>query len=175
MRIIFATLLLMGIIASHLFVAYIFGEPWANINITLGILLVVLFWRETGVVVWLSFFAHLIIELYTLTPFGIILFSGTSAVLFTYWAYVHVFTNKSWFSITILSFLTILFYRSIYMLLLLMTAGLSDTYQMPNIASLLSSIAWELTLTVFFVSFCYGLLSFIFKPTLKLRRKPYAF
>lgn len=133
--------------AIHIGLAFILPFPWSKINIIFVLLVVLLFWWDSGYIIWLAFFSHLLIELYTTTPFGVLLFSGTISFLLAFWFYRYFFTNRSWYAAAALGLLTLLIYRSLYFfgLLFCKIFGLTATLPWQNI--LLTSI-WELIFSV---------------------------
>lgn len=133
--------------ALHIGLSFILPSPWSKINIILVVLIVLMFWWDSGMIVWLSFFAHLIIELYTTAPFGILLASGTLSLLISFWLYRYFFTNRSWYAAGALGFLTLIIYRAIYIIAisLLKFFGLVQALPWLNI---LQTLSWELVFSV---------------------------
>lgn len=141
---------MLGIIflsALHIGLAFVLPFPWSKINIILTLLVVLMFWWDSGFIIWLAFFSHLIIELYTTAPFGVLLTSGTLSVLFAFWLYKYLFTNRSWYAAGALGLLTIIIYRVIYIttMSLLNFFGLTQTLPWQNI---FQTLAWELFFSV---------------------------
>lgn len=117
-----------------------------------------MFWWDSGFVVWFAFFSHLIIELYTTAPFGILLISGTVSVLLAFWLYKYLFTNRSWYAAGALGFLTIVSYRSIYVgaILLFKFFGLT---QMPAWRNIIQTLSWELLFSVPAIALLFFIIS----------------
>lgn len=141
---------LLGIVflsALHIGLAFILPFPWSKINIILVLLVVLLFWWDSGFIIWLSFFSHSIIELYTTAPFGILLSSGTLSVLFAFWLYKYLFTNRSWYAAAALGFLTILIYRAIYILAIALLNFFDLTQALPW-QNILQTMLWEMLFSV---------------------------
>jgi hypothetical protein len=139
---------------AHLFFAYVLSYPASLINILFIFILLILLIRESGIVVWFAFGCHFIIELYSTTPFGVILLSATSATLITYWTYKRVFTNRSWYAGAILSALCITQYRVLYVLTLssLRLFGIGDPVPYRP---LMTAFVWEVLLTSVIVGISY--------------------
>jgi len=113
-KIILFFIALVIVVTIHLGVLYLLPAPLDNINSIYTFLIIGLFLRPSGIVVWFAFFAFFIIDILAISPFGILLFSGTFAMLFVYWLYKFVFTNKSFITIMLISFLVLIFYRILY-------------------------------------------------------------
>jgi len=111
----FGIILLAGL---HIGLSYILPYPWSKINILFTILIILLLWWNSGLVVWLTFFSHLFLELYTTTPYGVVLFSATTSILLGYWLYQNFFTNRSWYAAIALTTFTLILYRLIYIFLI---------------------------------------------------------
>ena len=133
--------------ATHIGLAFILPFPWSKINIIFVLLIILLFWWDSGYIIWLAFFSHLLIELYTTTPFGVLLFSGTISFLLAFWFYRYFFTNRSWYAAATLGLLTILIYRALYFFGLLSYKVLGLTTILPWQNILLTSM-WEIVLSV---------------------------
>jgi len=131
----------------YLAVSYLFPYPYSKMNILFIVLLLVLVWRQSGYVVWMSFFLHFLIELYTLTPFGVVLFSSTISILGAYWLSENVLTNRSWLSTVFLGIMTMTTYRILYLVALL-TARLFSSSVDIVWSGLATTFAWELLFTV---------------------------
>ncbi len=102
------------LVIAHIAVASSFGTPWNAINSIMGVCLSILVREEKGWVVWVSFVCHALIELYTKTPFGVLLLAGTCSLLFGYWIYSYIFTNQTWYSTLALSGIVMVMYRVLY-------------------------------------------------------------
>lgn len=129
----------------HLAGTYLLPEPFVRINIIFAALTVFMLLKERGGVVWLSFVLHLFLELYATTPFGIVLFSGTVSILFSYWVYQSVFTNRSWYAAMAIVSLALLLYRGCYIVLLLFAQvlfGTVDVVIAPLVVSSLGELLW---------------------------------
>lgn len=138
----------------HIGASYLLPFPYSKVNILLGSLLILLVTRGTGIIVWISFFSHFLIELYTVTPFGAVLFSSTLSMLAAYWLSKHVFTNYSWFATLALTACTLVLYRFLYSISLLLAALLSG-YTTSSWFLLFTTFVWELLFTLLFVTIGY--------------------
>jgi len=144
--------------AFHIGIAFILPYPWSKLNIIFVLLIILLFWWDSGYIIWLSFFTNLIIELYATTPFGILLFSGTISMLAAFWLYKYLFTNRSWYAAAGLGFLTIIIYRVFYLLGFLFPkiTGMVAVWPWQNI---LITLVWELIFSVPAVALLYFVIS----------------
>ncbi len=151
MRTVFRVLAIFGAIlflaALHIGSSYILPHPWSKINIIFIVLILFLLWKDTGSVIWLAFFVHFLIELYTTTPFGVVLFSSTISMLLSFWLYKNLFTNRSWYAATGLLFFTMITYRLIYSILLLVLKIFNFVEFIPWKLTMIT-FGWELLLTL---------------------------
>ena len=146
------------ITALHVGGAYVLPYPFAHINIIFAVILIVLLLSRSGFVVWMIFFSHYIIELYTIrTPFGIILGSSTMSMLLAFWLSRSVITSHSWYSGAVLSALALALYRITYAAILLLLQYLG---YVPAIlwSKLLVAFFWELFLTSMLVGMAFIIL-----------------
>lgn len=102
----------------HLSISMLLPHPVSSINtVFIGFVFILLFW-EPSVVVWVALITSYLIELYSTTPFGIVLFSVTAAAVCMLWVYNYVFTNKTYFTAGALIFSSLIIYRFIFVLLI---------------------------------------------------------
>ena len=146
--------LVIGHIALSLFCPY----PLSKISIYFAGLILWLLWNPRGRIVWYTFFACFVIELYSVMPFGLNLFSGTAAMLFAFWLYRHIFTNRSWYACFVLSIVVLGIYRSLYSIGLLFL-NLFGKYVEISWQSLFFTSFWEMMLTTLMVGFLYFIIS----------------
>ncbi|MFH1947269.1 MAG: hypothetical protein ABIJ23_03885 [Candidatus Magasanikbacteria bacterium] len=151
--------------ALNIVISYILPYPWSKINIIFLILIIIMMWRDSGLTVWINFFSYFIIELYSVTPFGILLFSSTLGILLIFWFYKIFFTNRSWYSAMVLSGFAIFFYRLIYTISLILL-NLFGFIEMVPWELLVVTFLWEFIFTVPTTGVVYFILSKLFK-TLK--------
>lgn len=144
--------------ALHIGLAFILPYPLSKLNIIFVLLIILLFWWDSGYIIWLSFFANFIIELYATTPFGILLFSGTISMLVAFWLYKYLFTNRSWYAAAGLGFLTIIIYRALYLLGLLFCEVIGAVAVWPW-QNILMTLVWELVFSVPTVALFYFIIS----------------
>lgn len=52
-----------------------------------------LIWKN-GVIVWYAAALYALLDMYTATPFGVVLYAGTLAMLVTFWLYRAIITNQ---------------------------------------------------------------------------------
>lgn len=154
LKTILLVIVLLAVVSISLAVSNVLPYPLSKVNILYTALLMILALRPQGSVVWMSFLGHLFLELYALTPFGIILLSGTVSTLFVYWAYQYVFSNRSWYAMIAMSVSAICMYRVIY-LVSLWIAHLIATDIVVAWESILVTTAWELLFTTILIGLLY--------------------
>lgn len=148
---------LLFLVVAHFFLSYFLPYPFSTINIVFASLILFMILSQSGTIVWMAFFTHFCIELYSVTPFGIILFSSTMSLLFTFWLFQYVLSNTSWYSAIFLTFFALLFYRSISLFLLFFIHSIGRGVAIPwsNIVRL---SGYELIFTEIIVIFGYILI-----------------
>ncbi|PIZ95932.1 MAG: hypothetical protein COX81_00020 [Candidatus Magasanikbacteria bacterium CG_4_10_14_0_2_um_filter_37_12] len=109
------------VVVVHISLSYFLVSPFSKINAIFIFLILFIFWKESGWVVWISFMAHFFVELFSLMPFGILLVSSTISILITYWLYTEVFTNHSWYAGSLLCASSLVIFRSLYALILFLS------------------------------------------------------
>ena len=134
------------LIFLHYVVSYLFPPPFNNLNIIfVAVILFIMGW-ESSASIWLAFIFNFFIELYSATPFGLVIVSNVVSVALVYMLYVYIFTNRSWYSAVALSSIAIVFYRIIYSILFISlnfsSVGLSIGWETVAV-----SYFWELLLT----------------------------
>ena len=142
----------------HVGLVYLLPYPFSKINLLFCFFIIILLWQNSGTVVWLVFFSHFLIELFTVSPFGVILFSAVVAFLISYWLYQNIFTNRSWYAALALSSFTLIIYRIIYLTLL----SLCSLLGWPNVFSwklIIYTSFWELLASVSMVMLIYFVVS----------------
>jgi hypothetical protein len=144
-------------ITAHIGVAVLVPYPFSKINVLFLVILLLLVLVESGGLIWVAFFSHVVVELYSLTPFGIILIPATLSILGTYWLYRYVFTTRTFISVLSLSAFSLFVFRLLYVALLGVVYGI-----LPELFvqwdALLITILWEFGLTLVLMSFCYVLI-----------------
>lgn len=150
------------IILVHYFFSYFLPSPFDHINIIFLAVIVSIIGWESGVSIWLSCLLYFSMELYSISPFGLILFPGALSIIFAYWLYVFIFTNRSWTSAVALTALSIIIYRILYTLLFVIIEYFDKGFHI-SWQALLFPYFWELILT----SFSTGLVVFIFSKIWK--------
>ena len=139
------------IVVGQLIATYLLPYPFSNLNVIFFALTLYLIFRESGIVVYLSLGVHFLVELYTVSPFGIVLYSATVSFLLGYWMYRSIFTNKSWFSALALSSLMLTMYRLLYILLGYIFELFSNQPVFLGI-NILRSFAYEIIITTFAIT-----------------------
>jgi len=145
------------LVVAHMGATYFFAYPFTHIHVIFVGVVLFLVWSQSGTVVWISFFAHFVIELYSHTPFGIILFSATIATLICYWIFQYIVTNKSVLATTVLAACVILVYRIIYSVLVFGVSVFSE-YQAPALGVIVAVALWEMLFASLCVSVSYMIL-----------------
>lgn len=156
---------MMGMVVIQLGVSEL-PPPWRQINALFLFLMILFMIRETGAVVWLSFFVHFIMELYATTPFGIVLFAGTVGMLVSVWLFHQFLTNRSWYTMFVLTASAILLYRLLYTVLLFIVSTRGYTV-MPPWTFLLQTYGSEIALTA-----CVATISYAFIEHVARRKRP---
>ncbi len=143
---------------ANVSVVYLLPYPWDKLNVIFVALILLVVFRGSGLSVWLVFFSYLIIELYTITPFGITLAAATWGALFCYWFYQHIFTNRSWYAALALSVFTLISYRLLYLIVLSLINLFGDG-NLPSLSLLLPMYGWEIFFTTLTVGIFYAIIS----------------
>lgn len=138
--------------------SYILPYPWSKINLLFALLIILMLWRGSGWIVWITFFTHLIIELYTASPFGIVITSSTLSILFSYWLYQHLFTNRSWYAAVALSAIALALFRLFYTAALLVLRIFGVVEFIPW-KLMIVTFLWEAILTISLVGIIYFIAS----------------
>lgn len=138
--------------------SYLLPYPFNKINILFIVIIIFILWKNSGTIIWFTFFSHLLLELFSTTPFGIILFSSTISVLFTYWLYQEIFTNRSLLSTVAIGFFALFFYRLFYMLLLILAKSFSLIINIPW-QSIFITFFWEFIFTLSVLAIIYFIIS----------------
>ncbi len=126
--------------ALHLGLTYLLPFPFSKFNFLFAFFILWLLWSDSGMVVWLVFFSHFLLELFNASPFGLVLFSSTCAFLVSFWLYRNIFTNRSWYASTVLAIFTVTFFRLLYLL------GILILY----ILNIIDFIFWDLLFVTWF-------------------------
>ncbi len=157
--ILFILILLVG---CSMLVSYLLPYPFSNINIIFIFLIIFMMARDSGLVVWISFFTNFFTEIYSSTPFGLILFSGTISILIIFWLYKTIFTNRSWYSAMALVSLALLLYRTLFIISLSLLKIFGLTYLTFEKTTFII-FGWELLFTCLLTGVVYFVLSKFFK------------
>jgi len=146
------------LVALNIGLSYILPFPYSKLNILFAVIIILMLWFDSGLIVWITFFSHLFIEVFSISPFGLILFSSTISILIAFWLYKHVFTNRSLVATVALASFTLLLYRSLYIVILifirLFNADLFISWPL-----LLVTFMWEFLFTIIIVTVLYLILS----------------
>lgn len=144
--------------ALHLGLSYILPYPYSKINIIFGVLILLMLWWNSGLIVWINFFCFLFIELFTISPFGLVLFSSTMGILSAFWLYKYIFTNRSWYAAMAVTGISLFVYRVIYLTIatLLYVFKILDFLPWKLV---FTTFVWEFVFTVLVVAVVYLLFS----------------
>ncbi len=107
-------LIAISLIFVHYAVSYILPPPWNSINIIFYAIIISIIGWGSGISIWLSCLLHFFMELYSVSPFGLILLPGTISIIFAYWLYTFIFTNRSWYTAVALAAIAIISYRILH-------------------------------------------------------------
>lgn len=158
LRFFFILLLLLLVTTLHVGLSYFLPYPWSKINTLFIIFILLLLWWNSGMIVWLVFFSHFLIELFAVSPFGVIIFSSTLAFLISFWFYRTIFTNRSRYAVIVLTASTLLIYRLFYTLLI----GILSIFKIIIFVPwrlLLITWLWEFIITTAAVAVIYFIIS----------------
>jgi hypothetical protein len=158
LRFIFAIIILILLTTLHVGFVYFLPYPFSKINLLFSVFIILLLWWDSGMVVWLVFFSHFLLELFSASPFGVVLFSSVTAFLVSFWLYRTVFTNRSWYAALALSFFTLTFFRLLYIAILSVLYLFKIIYFIPWNLFLITWF-WETIFTLILVLIVYFIIS----------------
>ncbi len=148
--------------ALHIGFSYLLPYPFSKINIIFTIIILLLLWYNSGLIVWIGFFSNLFIELFAVSPYGVVLFSSTVSILIAYWLYQNFFANRSIYAALVLTASTIFIYRIIYIICIFILKIFGIVEFLPWKLILLISL-WEILFTTILVSVLYFIFSLFTK------------
>lgn len=152
------TISIIGLIFLHMLLSYALPLPWSYMNIIISFLTLHMLLKESGSVVWIAFTWYMLEELYAISPFGVILFSGTISILLLFWFYKYFFTNKSWYTSVALSFMAVSLNRVLYVSSLLIVNFFTKSSYIPW-EFLARSYGWEAILTTSLTAAIYMIIA----------------
>ncbi|NLZ96430.1 MAG: hypothetical protein GX926_00275 [Candidatus Magasanikbacteria bacterium] len=158
LKILLIFLALVLVVAFHVGFSYLLPYPISKVNIIFTVIILLLLWYNSGVIVWISFFSNLFIELFTVSPYGVVLFSSTISVLIAYWLYQNFFTNRSIYAALVLTAFTIFIYRLFYIVIMFILKIFSMVSYVPWKLIFITSL-WEILFTTILVSIFYFIFS----------------
>jgi cell shape-determining protein MreD len=144
--------------ALNIGISYILPYPFSKLNLIFAVLILIMILAGKGSIVWVSFFSHFIIELFAASPFGVILISSTISILFTYWLFKNLFTNRSWYATITVTGIALILYRFFYIIGLFF-AKASGAVSFVPWQFIISTAFWELLFTLTFVALAYLIIS----------------
>jgi len=155
LKIIAGMLLLFVTVATQLTFSYLLPHPLDTTNVILAVVTLAMLLKPTGYIVWLSFFLHYLVELYALTPFGIILFSGTMSTLLAYWLLRDVFSTPNIPTVFGTIAMTLLMYRIFFVGGVYLVQILTGQNIISLNLQLFSRLGWEFLFTVLSATLVY--------------------
>lgn len=116
-------------------------EPLRYINVAAIVLTLTLLAQKNGAIVWYAAALYAVWDFYTATPYGLVLFAGTLAMLTTLWLYRAVITNQGVISAALVSGIFLVVFNAWYLLgrLLFVHSGSAVNLSLVNWLSLLTS------------------------------------
>lgn len=99
------------LVLVQMVLVYLLPWPLALINSTIIAITFFLIRFESGTIVWLAFLEYWFLDLYAVTPFGVVLLLGTMSTLGAFWLYQYFFTNQSWYATSAMTAAIIIIYR----------------------------------------------------------------
>ncbi len=151
------------LVIIQLIIFSVLPSPFSSLNLMFVFLVLFMFRKEAGGVVWIAFGTQFFAELYAATPFGVLLFSGTISTLLSYWLFQQVFTNRSWYSGMAVCMCALFIYRLFYTSLLFGIQLISRAPTIPPLF-LLRVYGWELVLTTILTGLAYLISDALAKP-----------
>lgn len=144
---IFKTIFILSLLLLlHFFTVFFLPFPLNTINIFYIFFILYIIGWERGLIIWLSFLVFYVFELYSIAPFGFIIYPGLISVVAVYIFYMNVFTNRSWYTSIALSLIGVATNRIIYLFLIYIinySSGISKIV----LRNFFVDIFWELLLT----------------------------
>ena len=96
------------------FFIYRLPYPLSTVNIILLTSVVYFLHKEQKGVLWFSVLFHFFLELYSIHLFGLLVLSSSVALLVFFWVYKQVFTDTSWYAVSVLIFFVVGIYKFVY-------------------------------------------------------------
>lgn len=158
LKFILVVFFLVIITSLHVGLVYLLPYPFSKTNFLFCFFILILLWQNSGMIVWMIFFSHFLIELFTISPFGIVLFSSVVAFLICYWLYQNVFTNRSWYAALALSVFTLGVYRFLFVILLLI-CQIFGWQNETSFSVIFYTILWEMLYTTTLLLLVYFIIS----------------
>lgn len=149
--------LVVGIVSLQVGLLFLLPYPYNKVNILFAFLSIMILLKDSGNIVWLAFFVHFLIELYTVTPFGVVLSAGTITFLVMYWLYRSLFTNQTIGTALAITLIGLIFYRAFYSLWFVVTARFNPAFAI-NWQPLFLIYIWELVFTLLITAIFYAVI-----------------
>lgn len=89
---------------------------FAQINVPIIFLSISLLVWKNGGIVWYAAAVYAVFDLYTATPFGLVLYAGTLAMLVVFWLYRAIITNQGIFAAALVTGALVLAWNILYAL-----------------------------------------------------------
>ena len=152
---------IMVIMSLQVGLLFLLPYPFNKVNVLFAVLSILVLLKDSGRIVWLAFLVHFLIDLYTVTPFGVVLSSGTVAFLMMYWLYRSLFTNRTIGAVLSITAIGLTIYRLLYSLLFALTVQFGASAAI-SWQPLFIIYVWEMIFTLLITGIFYlGLLWFI--------------
>lgn len=146
------------IFTVHLTLIYFLPYPYHTANFLLAILVTMLLVFDSGKIVWFGCALFWCLELYTGTPYGIVLYAGTLTMLFMYWLYGRVITNRSFVAACALTTAAVVSYRAVYTLLLFFSSLAVENQPPIAWTPLFEAFGWEILFTNVLMIIMFGVI-----------------
>ncbi|PLX28518.1 hypothetical protein C0581_02095 [Candidatus Parcubacteria bacterium] len=137
---------------AHIGLFNILPTPLNTLNITFLVLILLIVFNGSGKIVWFSFILHFFMDIYSISPFGVYIISGTLSILFLYWLHKGFFTNQSLLSVFAITLTGLVIFRILYIVLMSFVADIL-------IYNLFIKFAWELLFTMLGTIISYFLIT----------------
>ena len=152
------------------FVIYRLPYPLSAINIILLTSVVYFLYKEQKGIFWFSALFHFFLELYSIHLFGLLILSSSVALLVFFWVYKQVFTNTSWYAVSILIFFVVGVYKLVYGVLFYLQKIFFSSGQSLLFSEYIVSSIQEMMCTAIAGGVVYVLIFYIILPQKKQKK-----
>jgi len=158
LRLLLSLFVIVFIISLQFATSQLLPFPLNKINVIFGSIVLMLLLTRNGVLVWMSFFLHYLVELYATIPFGVVLFSGTMTTLVLYWISREVFSSAKMIIVLGMGLVSIIIYRFFYTVTLVFANAITHNTAPALNVEILSLYGWEVLFTTGFIALLYLIL-----------------